>query len=314
MVNTRFWAYTHTSSNTMLCACPPPGYACTYVPHEGNVALRADAEDMMHCLQVMIGPDTSHQASGEANAPVDSLSSQTLKECDDLLARLGTPESQLASHMREYFGQENKSMTKAGQGRVDRFRGPRKLDECKADADDGYISEDDCVAVLYDMTPKGPKKQSLVYKVFYGNVTKVTYDKAGKRVPGVRAHLLEASGEAVCKWFDPVLRDDGITHKPYGGKKAYHLKVDNATGFNDVLEFETILTAVRMTLDKAHDCWLLDSEDFEYAECQKDRWAKYHNGTAAARKKVGPWKKDIRLGHDKRKTKLGRQLRAATSR
>lgn len=137
MVSTRFWAYTHTSSNTMLYACPPPGYACTYMPRQGNTA---DAEDMMHCLQVMIGPDTSHQASIDASAPVDSLSTQTLKECDDLLARLGTAQSQLESHMREYFGQLNKSMTKAGQGRVDRFRGPRKLDECKADAHDGYIS------------------------------------------------------------------------------------------------------------------------------------------------------------------------------
>ena len=152
-------------------------------------------------------------------------------------------------------------------------------------------SEDDCVVVPYDMTPKGPKKQPSVYEVFYGNVTKVTYDKAGKRVPGVRAHLLEASGEVVCKWFDPVLRADGITHISYGGKKAYHLRLDNATGFNDVLEFETILTAVRMTLDEAHDCWRLDSKDFEYAECQKDRWAKYHNRTAAARKNVGPWER-----------------------
>ena len=99
----------------------------------------------------------------------------------------------------------------------------------------------------------------------------------------------------------------------YGGKKAYHLKLDNATGFNDVLEFETILTAVRMTLDEVHDCWLLDSEDFQYAERQKERGAEHLNGTAAARKKEGPWQQDIRLGHDKRKTKLGRQLRAATS-
>lgn len=192
------------------------------------------------------------------------------------------------------------------------FMGQETLDKNKQAGEDGYISDDDNVAVLYDMTPKGPKKQRSVYEVFFGNLAKVTYEKGGKQVPGPRAHLLETSGEAVCKWFDPIMElntNRSPMHVSYNGKKAYHLRIDNPTGFNDKVEFGTILTVVRMTLDTAHDCWLLDNADFDYAERQRARWDQYHNATEAAHKRKGPFQKDVRKDHDKLKTKVSDHIK-----
>ena len=106
---------------------------------------------------------------------------------------------------REYFLHKNRSIAKDGQARNQRFVHQGVLEPTKTDADDGYVSDDDCIAVLFDVsdvTPSGRGKKKREYRVYYGKVGKVTYDKTGKRTPGPRAHLTEASGEAVCKWFE----------------------------------------------------------------------------------------------------------------
>ena len=88
------------------------------------------------------------------------------------------------------------------------------------------------------------------------------------------------------------------------GQRAYHLTLNNSSGYNEKVEFPTILTGVRMTVHSEHDCWLLNPKDYDYAEAQMQRFTKYHNGTAAERKKQGEWKKDVRKDHDKQKTKV----------
>ena len=105
--------------------------------------------------------------------------------------------------------------------------------------------------------------------------------------------------------------DKSPMHVSYNGKKAYHLRIDNPTGFNnfnDKVEFGTILTVVRMTLDTAHDRWLLDNVDFDYAERQRATWDHYHNVVEAGRKRKGPFEKNVRKDHDKLKTKVSYQI------
>ena len=63
-----------------------------------------------------------------------------------------------------------------------------------------------------------------------------------------------------------------------------------------------------MKLHPQRDCWLLHSEDYDYAEKQVQRWSKYHNGTGAAHKQEGEWKEDVRKNHDRLKTKVGTEL------
>ena len=65
-----------------------------------------------------------------------------------------------------------------------------------------------------------------------------------------------------------------------------------------------ILCLVRMTVDREHDCWLLDRADFDYVEKQRDRWSTYQNSTLEERELLGDWEKDVRKGHDKMKTKV----------
>ncbi|DBA81637.1 TPA: hypothetical protein ACH3X1_007392 [Trebouxia sp. C0004] len=88
-------------------------------------------------------------------------------------------------------------------GRDQRFVHKGELEPDKQDNDDGYISDDDCVAVLFDMT-SGPAKKQRKYQVFYGNVAKLTRDRSGRQVPGPRVHINDG-GKAACKWFDEKL-------------------------------------------------------------------------------------------------------------
>ncbi|KAL3144581.1 hypothetical protein ABBQ32_004305 [Trebouxia sp. C0010 RCD-2024] len=244
----------------------------------------------------------------DAGAPSSSLLElETQEACDEILQRLPSSHAKLTCEVRQHLEGINRSLAKGGQGRLQRFIHRGKLEADKNDEDDGYISDDDCIAVLFDMTPGGPKQNKKEYQVFYGNVVKVTYDQVGKRVPGPRTHLTELSGEVVCKWFDEKRDAKGnvVTHN---GKRAYHLTVDNRTGFNDKVEFPNILTGVCMTLDCQHDCWLLHDDDFQYVKHHEQKFTKYHNGTPAQQKRHGEWTKDVRYGHDKLKSKVFPQL------
>lgn len=129
---------------------------------------------------------------------------------------------------------------------------------------------------------------------------------ASHKVPSARAHLHELTGEAMCKWFDEKL--DGKQVVTHHGKRAYHLTLNNSTGFNDKVEFPNILAGVRMTLDRQNDCWLLNDEDHQYVEQQLARWSTYHNCTPVQQKRQGEWVKDVRQGHDRLKTKVFDQL------
>ena len=137
------------------------------------------------------------------------------------------------------------------------------------------FSDDDCIAVLYDMTEGGPTKKERKFEVFFGNVVKLTYEKGGKLVPGPRAHIHEESGEATCKWFDEKLDTKSGRPVLHHGKRAFHLTEKNPAGFNDEVVFANILAGVRMTLDRDNDCWLLNSTDNAYVERQKERYSKY---------------------------------------
>ncbi|DBA88052.1 TPA: hypothetical protein ACH3X1_005033 [Trebouxia sp. C0004] len=131
-------------------------------------------------------------------------------------------------------------------GRDQRFVHKGELEPDKQDNDDGYISDDDCVAVLFDMT-SGPAKKQRKYQVFYGNVAKLTRDRSGRQVPGPRVHINDG-GKAACKWFDEKLdkHSKPVTHD---GKRAFHLTLNNPAGFTDEVNFANILSGVRMTLD-----------------------------------------------------------------
>ncbi len=48
---------------------------------------------------------------------------------------------------------------------------------------------------------------------------------------------------------------------------------------------------------------------FDYAERQRARWDQYHNATEAARKRKGPFQKDVRKDHDKLQTKVSDHIK-----
>ena len=290
----------------MMLACSIPSPNTVYSSQQAFIThsflTRCDA-----CLQLTMGPDGPMTTQDAGEPTGTSTSTESQEAFDDALQRLPSKQQQLERDARAFFLSHNKSIAKDGQGRDQRFVHKGEIDPNKLDSVDGYISDDDCVAVLYDITPGGPKRQKKQFRVYYGNVAKVTYDKVGKRVPGPRAHLTEKSGEAVCKWFDEKV-DKAGKHIRYGGKRAYHLTLNNPTGFNDKVEFPNILTGVRMHLDTEHDCWLLDQSDYHYAETQMQKWSAYQNGTQASRNRAGEWVKDIRECHDKLKTKVCSEL------
>ncbi len=224
---------------------------------------------------------------------------------DALLQCQQGQQPKLVQHIQEHLTQRNKAIAKDGQGRDQRFVHKGELDPAKQEHDDGYISDDDCVAVLFDMT-SGPTKKQRKYQVFYGNVVKLTRNKSGRQVPGPRVHINDG-GKAACKWFDEKLdkHSKPVTHD---GKRAFHLTLDNPAGFTDEVDFANVLSGVRMTLDKDNDCWLLDTTDSEYAETQTQRFSKYYNSTPAQQKGQGEWRKDVRVGHDSMKTKVCKEL------
>ena len=226
---------------------------------------------------------------------------------DEAIQRLSRSKKELETHACSCLLAKNRTIAKGGQGRLARFMGQQTLEADKKGDADGYVSDDDCIAVLFDETPGGPHGKKKEFRVYYGNVAKVTFSHRNKRVLGPRAHLLEESGEAVCKWFAEVTVNG--EHVSYDGKKAYHLPIVNPYGFNEKVEFANILTAVRMTQDKTRHCYLLEQEDHVYSEQHRKRFADYENGTEAQRKRAGPWVKDVREGHDQQKTKVG-QLNA----
>ena len=230
---------------------------------------------------------------------------ETQDSFDEAIQQLSSAKRDLECHARSCLLGKNKTIAKGGQGRLARFMGQQTLEPDKQDDADGYVSDDDCIAVLFDETPGGPHRKKQQFRVYYGNVAKVSFNQRNKRVPGPRAHLLEESGEAVCKWFAEVIVNG--EHVSYEGKKAYHLPIVNPYGFNEKVEFANILTAVRMTQDKARHCYLLEQTDHGYSEKQLKRWSDYQNGTEAQRRRLGSWKKDVREGHDQQKTKVGVQ-------
>ena len=83
------------------------------------------------------------------------------QQFEELMQRLPSPQSKLEKHAREFFLHQNRSIAKGGQGRDQRFIHKGKLEPEKQDddRDDVYISDDDCIAVLYDMTEGGPFKK-----------------------------------------------------------------------------------------------------------------------------------------------------------
>ena len=232
------------------------------------------------------------EAAGDPSGSSD-CQDQDDQRFGQLMQRWPSPQSKLEKHAHEFFLHHNRSIAKGGQGRDQRFIHKGKLEPEKKDDDDGYISDDDCIVVLYDMTKAGPTNKDRKYEVFYGNVPKLTYENGGKLVPCPRAHIHEKTGEATCKWFDEKL--DSKTGRPvlHRGKRVFHLTVNNPAGFNDEVVFANILAGVRMTLDKDKDCWLLNSTDYVYAERQKDRYSKYHDSTPQQQARHGSKKNKV---------------------
>ena len=231
-------------------------------------ALLQDPKHAKTCVQATIGPNgvMAVQDARDPGADLDASQamSQDNQEPFDATQRLPSKQQELERQMREFFLHQNKDIAKDGQSRDQRFVHKGKFEPDKVQGMDGYVSDDDCIAVLYDVTCGGLHRKKKQYAMYFGKVTKVTYNRVGKRVPGARALLTERTGEAICKWFDEKLTSNKKGHATHNGKKAYHLKLNNPTGFNDKMEFLMILCGVR----------LLHSDDSAYVERQ--RHAPFH--------------------------------------
>ncbi|DBA84189.1 TPA: hypothetical protein ACH3X1_006653 [Trebouxia sp. C0004] len=166
------------------------------------------------CLaQMTVGPNGlgTTESAGDPGEPPECQDTNN-QRFDALLRCLPGQQPYFVQHVRERLSHHNKSIAKDGQGRDQRFVHKGELEPDTQDNDDGYISDDDCVAVLFDMT-SGPAKKQRKYQVFYGNVAKLTRDRSGRQVPGPRVHINDG-GKAACKWFDEKLdkHSKPVTH------------------------------------------------------------------------------------------------------
>lgn len=186
-------------------------------------------------LQMTVGPNGITLAS-EAGPAGPSGRDGTRDSFDEALHQLSGNEKgirrDLERYMRSFLLETNKSIAKGAQGRQGRFMRQRVLDANKQADEDGYMSDDDCIAVLFDTSDRGPRRKNAKrqYKIFYGNATKLTIGHKQKRVPVPRARLMDKSAIAACNWFaEKKANGQHLTHE---GKKAYHLPIRNAHDIN----------------------------------------------------------------------------------
>ena len=203
-----------------------------------------------------------------------------------------------------------KPFAKGGQGRKDRFVRTEHLLEEKDQSVNGYVSEDDRIAGLFEVEGQGKDR----LQVYYGNVVKVTGESemTHKQVPKTRVRQTDPTGRFWYKWFQPVK----VPRQSNSGqvKHTYQLPLLNPYGntLNEIVKSENLLTVVRMTLDKENDCWELNPEDFEYAESQRKRYAEHHAPKKGRKSNLKEeWTKDVRKDHDSKKTKVSVELKRA---
>ncbi|DBA94585.1 TPA: hypothetical protein ACH3X1_002168 [Trebouxia sp. C0004] len=154
-----------------------------------NAAARNSLGDGPAPEMMTVGPNGlgTTESAGDPGEPPECQDTNN-QRFDTLLRCLPGQQPYFVQHIRERLSHHNKSVAKDGQGRDQRFVHKGELEPDKQDNDDGYISDDDCVAVLFDMT-SGPAKKQRKYQVFYGNVAKLTRDRSGRQVPGPRVHI-----------------------------------------------------------------------------------------------------------------------------
>lgn len=143
--------------------------------------------------------------------------------------------------------------------------------------DDGYISDEDNVAVLYNEgSEKRPK-----YRAWYGVVHKLRYEETargsvtgrGKKTykSATRLHIDQSQGSLVCSWYVPVMgtgKGEGrnTKHLRHNGKLAFRRSAQCAYGYNDSVSMYNVISPVIMKYDEGSGLWLLDKEDEDYVK------------------------------------------------
>lgn len=144
--------------------------------------------------------------------------------------------------------------------------------------EDGYISDEDNVAVLYNEgTERKPKFRvwyGVVHKLRYEETTRISGNGRGKRKykTATRMHIDEAHGSLVCNWYAPVMRQSKgkMTEQVrHDGKLAFKRSPQCSFGFNDSVSMYNIISPVIMRYDKKSDLWFLDKEDELYVQANK---------------------------------------------
>ncbi len=212
---------------------------------------------------------------------------------------------EVAKELQGRCGTFNGSLRVSSQDRIGRFRAQQLIEgSSRKHEEDGYISDDDIVAGIFDMSdiPASHRRSMSKFEVSFGSVTRLAVQSGKKRVSCERAHLNDETAIADCRWFDGKMtgRQNQLKRD---GKPVCTLSPFNKEGCNHHTPFDVILSAVRMTYDAKRDEYLLDAEDEAYVTQMAESFSAHQKLSPAAKKKKGPWKKVYRKDHDKLKSK-----------
>ena len=240
--------------------------------------------------------ETSDPLPPEEEAILDAVIEDMPCDADNL--------KDLARTLRGRCRTFNGTLRVSSQDRVGCFRAQQQIEgSSRKHEEDGYISDDDIVAGIFDMSsvPARLRKSKAKFEVSFGSVTRLTIERGRKRVSCKRVHLVDDTAVVDCRWFEEKMSNDKQATRD--GCPVYTLSAFNKEGCNHPLPVEAILSAVRMKYDHVQHEYLLHAEDHKYVSEMANRFMAYHEKSAAARKKQGPWRKRYRKDHDKLKSK-----------
>lgn len=295
------------------------------------VVLQEEEEDGVGDKVASAGPAgaknkvTQIQGAVQAELRAHQLPEEQMADDVEASVPCSTPEvTDLKQRLLPVLREINAKILTQKRGRGDRFfvqglyNGPGLLDD-----EDGNVCDNENIAVIFEphvstqseastdlddpVAEATDVQASTNLELFYGNIQEMTAKRCGKQRTVHRVHLQERTARVRCKWYQPLLKRG--KHAMYHGKYAFVLSVVEREGFNERVNCDAMLSAVRMIPDEQHGCFLLVDADRVWAEEELARTVEHNARLAAApneaaRKQIGPYKKNVRPDHDALKSQL----------
>lgn len=194
---------------------------------------------------------------------------------------------------REVARQYNALVTRQSADRtLGRFHSPEIRGAVGALEDDGYISDDDTVAVHFEYKDGSDPGWEL------GVVEKMVVNKGKTAYPVHQLNRDDPNGEMHVRWYEPVMvsakKGQPKQQKRVNGKLAFQLKIHARWGLNYKITTKELICTVDMQLDNASGYFLLNPVD--EAACNDfmaDPGAYSSAGEKTAKPKGGKYRKRL---------------------